>query len=48
MLIILLYLKKIKMAETTFIYKKFLEHIDRIITLTSDERDIFLRKILIM
>ena len=48
MLIILLYLKKIKMAETTFIYKKFLEHIDRIIPLTSDERDIFLRKILIM
>ena len=47
MLIILLYLKKIKMAETTFIYKKFLEHIDRIIPLTSDERDIFLRKIMI-
>ncbi len=36
------------MAETTFIYKKFLEYIDRIIPLTSDERDIFLRKILIM
>ena len=48
MLIIFIYLKKMKMAEKTFIYKKFFEHIDRIIPLTSDERDIFLRKILIM
>ena len=35
------------MAEKTFIYNKFFEHIDRIIPLTSDERDIFLRKIMI-
>ncbi|MDP4618898.1 MAG: Crp/Fnr family transcriptional regulator [Sediminibacterium sp.] len=36
------------MTETTFIYKNFFEYIDNIIPLTGDERDIFLRKILIM
>jgi signal-transduction protein with cAMP-binding, CBS, and nucleotidyltransferase domain len=35
------------MAETTFIYNKFLEYIDKITPLTTDERDIFLRRIMI-
>ena len=35
------------MIESSLIYNKFLDYIDKITPLTSDERDIFLRKIMI-
>lgn len=40
-------MKKSKMIESSLTYNKFLDYIDKITPLTSDERDIFLRKIMI-
>jgi hypothetical protein len=46
MLIIFFIFNK-KMSEPSSKYYKFLDYIDKITPLTSDERDIFLRKIMI-
>lgn len=47
MLIFFYFYEKSKMIESSLIYNKFLDYIDKITPLTSDERDIFLRKIMI-
>ena len=47
MLIFFYFYEKSKMIESSLIYNKFLDYIDKITPLTSDERDIFLRKVMI-